>query len=332
MRQVAIVGLGPLGKMIATQVVERRRGKIVAAADVSPDVAGKPLGDVVPGLEGPVVSKGVEAIPNLDEVECAIVATSSDLARCTDTFRFFLSRGVSCVSTCEELLYPWLRHDALAKELDELAKKHGARLLGTGVNPGFLMDTLPVELTAVCRKVTGVKVWRVQDASPRRVPFQKKIGATLDDAAFEAKKKDGSLRHVGLGESLHFVCHYLGLGVVDKWEETLEAVKSDRELTCDLGTIPLGVAAGVRQVARAWHGDRLVAELTFQAAIGQDDPHDRVVIEGEPALDATIKGGVHGDVATVAITINTIERLLEATPGLHTMATIAPTRFAALQA
>lgn len=328
MRKLAIVGFGPLGKMIATQVVERRRGTIVAAADVAPDVAGKRLGEVVPGLDGPVISRGVEAIANLKEVECAIVATSSDLRKCAETFRFFLSRGVSCVSTCEELLYPWLRHEALAKELDALAKQHGARLLGTGVNPGFLMDTLPVELTAVCRKVTGVKMWRIQDATPRRIPFQKKIGATLDDAAFEAKKKDGSLRHVGLGESLHFACHYLGLPV-DRWEETLEPVKAERELTCDLGRIPVGVAAGVRQVARGWHGERLVAELTFQAAIGQADPHDRVVIEGEPPLDVVLKGGVHGDIATVAITINSIERLLEAGPGLQTMATVPPVRFMA---
>lgn len=328
MRKVAIVGLGPLGKMIATQVVERRRGQIVAAADVSPDVAGKRLGEVVPGLDGPVISRGVEGIANLKDVECAIVATSSDLRTCAETFRFFLSRGVSCVSTCEELLFPWLRHEALANELDALAKANEARLLGTGVNPGFLMDTLPVELTAVCRKVTGVKMWRIQDATPRRVPFQKKIGATLDDAAFEAKKKDGSLRHVGLGESLHFACHYLGLRV-ERWEETLEAVKSERELTCELGKIPVGVAAGVRQVARGWDGERLVAELTFQAAIGQADPHDRVVIEGEPPLDVVIKGGVHGDVATVAIAINSIERLLEAKPGLQTMATVPPVRFAA---
>lgn len=328
MRNLAIVGLGPLGRMIATQIVERRRGRIVAAADVAPEVAGKRLGDVVAGLDGPIISNGIENIPNLSEVDCAIVATSSDLRKCADTYRFLLSRGVSCISTCEELLYPWLRHEALANELDSLARRTGARLLGTGVNPGFLMDTLPVELTAVCRKVTGLKMWRIQDATPRRVPFQAKIGATLDDAAFEARKRDGSLRHVGLGESMHFACHYLGLRI-DRWEETLEAVKADRELACELGRIPVGAAAGVRQVARGWDGDRLVAELIFQAAIGQNDPHDRIVVEGEPPLDVVLKGGVHGDIATVAITINAIDRVLEAGPGLQTMATVPPVRFVA---
>ncbi len=328
------VGLGPLGKMIATDVVRRGVARIVAAVDVDAALHGKPLNTLCEAGDCAVPVRGTVA-EALDDaradgegnggVDCAIVSTSSDLAKCVPTFRELLSAGVSVVSTCEELLYPWLRHQQAADELNELALRHGSRLLGTGVNPGFVMDTLAVAATAVCRSVERVRVYRVQDASTRRVPFQQKIGATLTDDEFQKRVALGTLRHVGLGESLHFIARYLGLRI-DRWEESIEPIRAERALACTLGPIATGSIAGVRQVAKGWDGSACVVELDFRAAIGQDDPHDRVVIDGEPALDLRLAGGVHGDVATCAITVNAIWPLLSTVPGLHTMATIPPVR------
>lgn len=327
MVNVLQVGLGPLGKMIVADAARRGVCRVVAAVDIDPAIVGRPLRAVVPecGVDTPVAAS-LDHVKNWSDIRCAVVSTSSDLTKCADTLRQLLSRRIPIVSTCEELLYPWLRHKALADELDGLAKKHGAKLVGTGVNPGFLMDTLPVVATAVCRNVKRVHVWRVQDATPRRVPFQKKIGAGLDDAAFASRIKDGSLRHVGLGESLHFIAHYLGFTIA-KWNETIEPVKAERDLYCTLGPIRKGLAAGVRQVAHGWQAgeNEPVVTLEFQAAIGQADPHDRVRIDAEPVIDMTIKGGVHGDIATTAITLNTVRSLLAAPPGLHTMATLPVT-------
>lgn len=327
------VGLGPLGKLIVADAHARRVGHVHAAVEIDPRVVGKRLDEVVPGsgFDTRVVAS-LDEVSDWDRFDCAIVSTSSDLARCADTFRTILKRGVSIVSTCEELLYPWLRHSPLAEELDTLARETGTRLVGTGVNPGFMMDALPVAATAVCRHVRRVHVWRIQDATTRRVPFQKKIGAGLDDAAFNARIKDGSLRHVGLGESLHFISRYLHLDV-SRWEETIEPVRAERDLSCELGPIRKGVASGVRQVARGWNArdSEPVVRLEFQAAIGQQNPpaHDRVRIEAEPVIDLTITGGVHGDVATTAITLNAVRPLLSAPPGLHTMATMPMTYAAA---
>ncbi len=327
MNRILLVGLGPLGRLVAADAVSRGVARIVAAVDTNPVLAGQAFSAIVPdsGINIPVRSS-IDDVQNWGEIDCAVVTTCSDLAACAPTFRELLSRDVSIVSTCEELLFPWLRHKALAEELHAQAVEHGARLLGTGVNPGFIMDALPVAATAVCKSVRAVRCWRIQDATTRRIPFQKKIGAGLDDAQFAARVKDGSLRHVGLGESLHFISHYLGLGVV-KWNETLEAVKAERDLSCGMGPIPRGRAAGVRQTAHGWNaaGEEVVT-MEFQAAIGQAQPHDRVVIEGEPRIDLRIEGGVHGDVATSAITLNAIDSLLAAPPGLHTMASVPMVR------
>ena len=324
------LGLGPLGVKVLNELLERRLFEVAAAVDINPELAGKPLATVCPKAPGDLkILAGLEQVKDWGAIGAAIVTTSSDLRACAPTFRELLKRGLPVVSTCEELLFPWLRHKALAQELDALAKQHGGRLLGTGVNPGFLMDALPVFATAVCRSVKAVGCYRFQDASSRRIPFQKKIGVGLDDEQFAARVRDGSLRHVGLGESLHFIAHYLGL-TVERWEEDIAPVKAEREMVSGMGVVPRGRCAGVRQVARGYHDDREVVRLEFQAAIGQEDPYDRVVIEGEPGVDLVIQGGVHGDVATSAITLNSVGSLLGAAPGLHTMATIPMVRHAAV--
>ena len=225
------------------------------------------------------------------------------------------------MSTCEELSYPWMRTPDLAQEIDETAKAHGAAVLGTGVNPGFLMDIFPVAMTSVCSDVTAIQVHRVQDASPRRKPFQEKIGAGLTPEEFEARVKAGELGHVGLGESMHLVADTLGLKI-DFWQEDTTPVIATHSMQSELGVIKRGEAAGVLQFARGYHQDKCVLEFVFQAAIGQPEPQDRVVIDGEPPIDVTIKGGVHGDTATAAITLNSIKTVLGAAPGLHTMATL----------
>ncbi|MGH7132048.1 MAG: NAD(P)H-dependent amine dehydrogenase family protein [Phycisphaerales bacterium] len=320
------IGLGPLGQKIVTDLSTRRLGSVVAAVDVSPALTGKHLREICPAVTDDVkILSSLDQLHDLKSIDCAVVTTASDLRACADTFRWLLSRGISAVSTCEELVWPWLRHDALAKELDALAKKHNARLLGTGVNPGAMMDAVPVFVTGVCRSVKSVEVHRIQDATTRRVPFQKKIGATLDDAAFAAGVKAGWLRHVGLGESLHFIAHNLGLHI-DSWSESIDPVRADRDLACTLGPIPRGHICGVRQVGEGKRGTQTLIRLVFQAAIGQSDPQDRVIIDGEPPLDVVYRGGVHGDIATSAITLNAIDSLLQAAPGLHTMATIPMTR------
>ena len=83
-------------------------------------------------------------------------------------------------------------------------------MLGTGVNPGFTMDALPITLTGVCERVDAIRVDRIQDARVRRLPFQQKIGAGLTREQFKRKVDDGSVRHVGLAESISMIADAMG--------------------------------------------------------------------------------------------------------------------------
>ncbi len=315
------VGLGPLGLRIQRDLLDKGLGRTIAAVDPAPELVGRPLAELVDGAPHLPVAASLDELENWEDIDAAVVTTSSELARCAPTFRALLERGVAVVSSCEELVWPWLRHEELAAELDECARRNGAQLLGTGVNPGYLMDALPVFASAVCKSVRGVRVARIQDATTRRLPFQRKIGAGLSPAQFEAAIAEGWLRHVGLGESLHFVAHSLGWKV-ERWSETIEPVLATKPLTSGLGAIEAGHAAGVRQVAEGWVDGKPTLHFEFQAAIGQPDPHDRVQLDSDPPIDLVLRGGVHGDIATSAIVLNSITPLVTARAGLHTMATI----------
>lgn len=319
--RVLQVGLGPLGRAVAADLVAR--GHVLAAAvDVDPELAGRALGELDPRL-GALDLRVQDDLERALATRCdaAVVTTVSDLAVQAPTLGALLGRGLTVVSTCEELFWPWLRHLVLAQELHERALRGGGRLVGTGVNPGFVMDALPLFASAVCTRVRAVEVARIQDASTRRLPFQRKIGAGLDTRAFARAARAGSLRHVGLGESLHFLAHHLGFAL-EGWEETLEPVLAERELASDLGPIPAGFAAGVSQVAVGRSAGRDVVRLEFRAAIGEPEPLDRVRIDGDPPIELRVPGGIHGDRATSAVVANCLPALRSVAPGLHTMASL----------
>lgn len=318
--RVLQLGLGPLGIKIAGDLQRRKLGTIVAAVDPSATLAGRPLSEVVPGA-----SADVRIASGLDEVtapiDVAIVSTVSDLREAAPTLKALAARGISAVSTCEELAWPWDRHPAIARDLAAAAEAGGARILGTGVNPGFVMDALALAITTACAEVRRVEIHRIQDASTRRLPFQKKIGATLSVPEFEKLAAAGTIRHVGLRESVGMVAANLGFHL-DRVEETIAPVIADTALACGLGAIAPGVARGVHQEAHAFAGGREVITLIFHAAIGEPQPMDRVIVDGSPPVDLVIRGGLHGDISTSAVVLNSIRSLLAAKPGLHTMSTL----------
>ncbi len=316
--RVLMVGLGPLGQAIARDVSARLDMQVVGAAD--PIHADRPLADLVPDAPpGVLVHASVESIDA--EADAAIVATSSDLAAVAPTLEAVLGRTRTVVSTCEELLFPRLGHPELAHDLDACARRHDARLLGTGVNPGFVMDTLALCATCVCRAVRSIRIERRQNAADRRIPFQKKIGATLTPAQFHAGVREGWLRHVGLPESLHLVADALGWRV-DTWSETIEPVIADAPMACGLGEIPAGACRGVHQIASAMVNGREALTLIFHAAIGEPDPADLIDLDADPPIHLAIHPNIHGDIATSAIAIHALHALVACPPGLHTMSTI----------
>jgi hypothetical protein len=320
MIDIVHIGLGPLGQKMVKSAVQRGSFRIVGAVDTDPAKIGKDLGELC-GIRplGLTISGSLEEALRGRSPQVAVVTTVSSLRAFEPQLTPLAERKLPVVSTCEELAFPWRRQPELAQRIDRLCRENGIACVGTGVNPGFLMDYLPTVLTGLCQKVTGVRVWRIQDASVRRIPFQQKIGAGLTTQEFEAKVRDGSLRHVGLPESVDFIAARLGWPL-DKTTESIEPVMAEQAVTTGYQPIAEGMTRGVYQIGRGFVGRDEVITLTFRAAVGEPESYEEVRIEGDPAFTSRIAGGINGDIATCAVTLNVVRSILAVAPGLKTMA------------
>ncbi len=325
--RVVCFGLGPIGCEIARVAASRPDVEIVGAVDVDPAKVGRSLRAVAGAASEVVVSASFDEVAASGSVDALLHSTVSSLPLVWDQVAGPVGQGVSVISTCEELSYPRHTQGGTAREMDTAARASGARLLGTGVNPGFVMDILPLILTSPCQEVTRVHVERVVDAAGRRGPLQRKVGAGLSPEEFDTMVFAGTVRHVGLMESARMIVDGLGWQV-DEWEESIEPVLAVRELRTDVATIRPGQVAGVRQTVCAFHeeGEKLRMDLSMY--VGAADPHDRVCVSGSPDIDVLVRGGVHGDRATAGMVLNALPPLLLRPPGLATMLDLLPVRCA----
>ena len=325
--KVAIYGVGPIGIKIAQFILERDCFDITGAVDMDPEKVGKDLSEFTgfTHKKGVIIQKADDLLGKRD-IDAVILTTSSSLSKVKQQILDIVKHKINIVSTCEELSYPWLTSPEIAREIDEAAKKFNVSVLGTGVNPGFLMDLLPLILTGVCQNVERIKVERVQDASKRRIPFQQKVGIGITPEEFKKRVKEGTLRHVGLTESIHMIASRLGWDI-DITEDIIEPVIAEKDITISSGVIEKGKVLGVKQTGKGFSKGKELITLIFVAAAGIDTPYDRITIKGSPEIESTIKGGVNGDIATSAIVTNAVPVIIKTKPGLRTMADIEPITF-----
>jgi hypothetical protein len=254
--------------------------------------------------------------------DVVVLCTSSSIKKVLPQIETILKAKVPIVSTTEELAYPWFSHKKEAALVHALAKKARVAVLGTGVNPGFAMDALPIALTAVCERVDRVTVNRVQDARIRRLPFQQKIGAGLTKEQFQKKVDDGSVRHVGLTESIAMIADAMGWKL-DKITDEIWPKLATETVESEFLAVDAGYVCGIVQDGIGYRKGEPVIRLHMEAYLGAPESYDSVEIEGSPRLHSKIAGGIHGDIATASIAVNSIGKVLSAAPGLHTMRTLA---------
>jgi hypothetical protein len=319
MIRVVHYGLGPIGVGVAKLIAKRRDMQIVGAVDIDPKKVGKDLGDLLgDGRKLDVaISAGPASVLDRQKVDIVVLTTSSALKKIMGQIGQIAAAGLPIISTCEELAYPAAHNADLVADLDALAKRSGIAVYATGVNPGFTMDALPLMLSAPCADVKKIHIVRMQDAGVRRLPFQQKIGAGITAEEFQNRAADGSVRHVGLRESIQMIADSFGWQLSD-YREAIEPVISARDVTTPFLTVKAGSVAGVNQAGRGFVNGEERITLELVAYVGAPASHDTVHIEGTPNITSTVSGGFHGDIATAAIVVNSIPRVIAAQPGLLT--------------
>ncbi len=312
-----------IGSLTAKFILEekKKRLNLVGAYDIDPRKLGKDLGAVI-GLDH---TTGIRVSADLDrvlaeDVDVAIHTTSSYLKGAYPQIESVVSHGVDVVSSCEELSYPYVVDRQLSARLNLLAKKHGATVLGTGINPGFLMDALPIALTAPCESIRRIKISRRMNAATRRIPFQKKVGAGLTEGEFQSAIKNHQISgHVGLEQSVSMLADAIGWKLNRVEIGRVEPVIAEKATNEGYIRIPAGRVVGVKQSARGLVGGRPLIELNFAAYVGSEEEYDQVEIDGTPPVNCRISPCVHGDHGTVAMLVNMVPKVVSAPPGLLTM-------------
>jgi 2,4-diaminopentanoate dehydrogenase len=322
--RVAQFGLGPIGVETVKLAATKPWAEIVGAVDIDPAKKGKTLAEItgIAALANARVYGSFEELSAAAKPDVVFHTSVSRIADAAAQIEPIVRSGVSVVSSSEELLYPKLRDSDLAARLDAACKAGNARALGTGVNPGFVMDVLPICMTGVCREVKAVHVQRVVNATTRRGPLQKKIGSGLPPAEFEKLFAENKAGHAGLKDSAALIAHCLG------WEltelvETCKAIPADHDITTPHVQVKVGQTCGLHQYGEGRVNGRVVITLDLKMYLDAPNPHDACQIDGNPPLKVMIEGGVAGDSATVAAVVNAAPRVLKAPPGLLLMTDVA---------
>lgn len=318
--RVVLVGLGPIGVAVARQLVSRKGFRLVGAVEIDPLKVGKDVGEIAElGRRlrvrvTPDIGKTIRAT----KPDIAVMCTSSSLKSVLPQFEQVLKHQVPIVSTTEEVAYPAPSNRRLAKRLDEAARKARVAVLGTGVNPGFAMDALAITLTGVCERVDRIEVHRVQDARIRRLPFQQKIGAGLTREQFQRQLEAGSVKHVGFAESIQMIGDAMGWKL-DRITDEVSPKIAEQAVASDLLAVDPGYVCGLIQDGIGYVNGQALITLHLEAYLGAPESYDSVLIEGLPRVYSKIAGGLHGDIATASMTVNSIPKVIAARPGLRTM-------------
>ncbi|MFX1518031.1 MAG: Gfo/Idh/MocA family oxidoreductase [Promethearchaeota archaeon] len=320
--KVIQVGLGSMGKRITQLLIERENIDVIGAVDIAPNLRGKSLSEVLDLKDASQVriTSDFEKLVTEKQADVVIISTSSALEKIAPLIIEAIKAGMNVISICEELSYPFVYHSDLSNEIDRLAKAHNVSVVGTGINPGYLMDLLPIVLTAPCQTVQKITITRMMNSAKRRRPFQEKIGTGLSTEEFRQKIDEEVITgHVGLTQSIQMILSALGMTSDEIIEYPPNAVLTEKEITTSYCTIPKGLVCGLQSKAVARKNNEDLITLDFIAYAGDHEEYDSVVIEGIPRITQKIEGGVHGDLGTAAMVVNVVPIVISANPGLHTM-------------
>lgn len=327
MKKIKVIqfGLGPIGIESIKLAAEQSWLEVTGGVDIDPAKTGRSLAEI----SGVAALTGAKIFPSLDALFAAVGlpdvilhTAGSSAATSFAQMKPALERGISVASTCEELIFPALKTPDLAASYDQLCQKAGAKIAGTGVNPGFVMDILPICLTGVSREVKSIYVERVVNAATRRQPLQAKIGSGQDPDDFRAKFAAGAAGHAGFQQSVALLAHAMGWKL-DEIRESCEPVVATSRVVTKFFDVAPGRSLGIHQKCVGIVGGETKIKLDLQMYLEAPLPHDAIVVRGRPDLNLVLNGGVAGDDATVAALINIIPRLLAAAPGVRLMTELA---------
>ncbi len=326
--KVAIWGFGAMGSGMAEVLLRKQGVDIVGVCDIHPARVGKSMFEVlgVPrkDRQDVVIQNDIHKVISKGSADVLLLATDSYTHKAFDKIKLIVELGINVISTAEEMAYPKAKEPKLAEEIDRLAKANGVSVLGTGINPGLMMDLLVILMTGACTDVEYIKAERVNSLSPfgPAVMEEQGVGITLDE--FNKQSAAGHLAgHVGFNESVNMICDAIGWKLDKPVEQSMAPIVSKVLRKTIYAEVQPGNVAGCTMKGFGTVDGKLAVEMIHPQQIEPQlegtDTGDYVVIKGTPNVNLSNKPEIPGGIGTIAMCINMIPQVINARPGLHTM-------------
>lgn len=322
--KVIIWGLGAMGGGMADMLLKKKGVDIVGAVGRG-DKIGKSMYDYIETPRGDRPDVIIGTPEDVIKEKCAdvvLTATDSFTKTAFDRLKFCLEKKINVVSSAEEMAYPQAQNPELAAELDRIAKENGVSIIGTGINPGLIMDLLVITMTGCCETVDHIISRRVNSLSPFGPVVMEEQGIGVTPEEFKTKHLSG---HVGFPESVNMITDALGWKL-EKVTQSMDPIFTDVDRRSKYGFAAAGNVAGVAMKANGYVDGEVKIEMDHPQQIEPEQvgvqTGDYVIIKGTPNINLANTPEVPGGIGTIAMCVNTIPQIINAKPGLHTMITI----------
>lgn len=331
MIRVAVWGTGMMGQGLLGYLLDRPNDfELVGAIVTNPAKEGVTVGELMNRPCDVSMTTDHEAVLAL-KPHIACICTQSFLHEITDQVEPCVNAGVNVISIAEKLAYPWASDPEWAGRFDELARANGVSILGTGINPGFILDALIVMWSSVCLRVDRIEAQRVNDLSPfgPTVMRTQGVGTTVEE--FDRGVKDGSIvGHIGFPESILLIANAMGWPI-DRIEESREPIVTSVPRETPHVKVAAGDVAGCKQIGRGYIGDELKIELVHPQQIHPEmegtSTGDYIHVFGDPEVHMQTSPEIPGGKGTYASTGNYIPLVVEAAPGMRTVVDLPIPRY-----
>ncbi len=323
--RVVLWGFGAMGQGIAKMIDLKDSIEIVGICDTNPQLQNKPIGEILTDFKHDadvLINKNIDEVLNQD-VDLVLVATDSFVKDTFSKIEKIVKKGINVISTAEEMAYPYANESDLATKIDNLALENGVTVLGTGINPGFVMDLLPIFMTASMERIEKIEITRINSLSPFGKTVMEEQGVGLSVEEFQNKINNNELAgHVGFKESVYMIADALDLKIED-FKQGMEPIITQVDRKSAYGEALKGSVAGINMTAEAIVEGKPFIIMNHPQQIEPDaegiETGDYVTIHGSPEIKLSIQPEIEGGIGTVALCVNSIPNVLKAEPGLKTM-------------
>lgn len=325
--KVVIWGFGAMGKGMADMLLTKKGVEITGVCDLNPDLVNKSIFNVIESSRGShpevLVSDNISSLLNKENCDIVLLATDSYTKKAFPKMKLILEKGINIISTAEEMAYPKAQEPILANELDLIAKENGVTVLGTGINPGFIMDLLVVALTGVMTDVEYIEANRVNSLSPFGPAVMEEQGVGISVDSFNEGVKNNTLAgHVGFAESVLMIADAIGVRL-DKFQQQMAPIVTNVNRKSKYGEALKGNVAGVKMTGQGLINGKIFIDMKHPQQIEPElegtHTGDYINIKGTPNIHMAITPEIDGGIGTIAMCVNMIPHVLNARPGLKTM-------------